>query len=459
MTKNLLLSPVVSQGECHTEWEWRYHVYRVHERRWDRIYDHTERWALHEIITKPKPEKQRMSLSEAGVLEGVGEEDVQRAVEINELISEGVRYDTPDVFEDAYHAGLYIATSHHTTEDVADYYRGERLAGRALRPSLYHDIDYLDPGPSDKQLIKDRLQNLRRFIDRLKEQYDLPSETYSDADLVAIAQHYRWELADGAPDVRTWLLDVTSNPLTALLFATYSEKKSGGDTGVVYHFNLDWLDNDFSSDAGFRPVVPAGIPRIVRQEGTFLEMHPEFLNQFVANQTRFEQHPSLVFEDPYLGITASRMFPEEDRIQRSLQTERLEPPSRISDIKNLEFEVDDSSTTSNVAPPFDLFLEPKSTYERLAGRIYADTGRDPSVLDKGAKDTLYTIGRFHGFLQRELPEEQATVATSINRLEDAIVAFDPEQESPIQSALKTGYGNKLSEHVDLDALIENFETR
>ncbi|MFC6616268.1 FRG domain-containing protein [Halopenitus salinus] len=389
----------------------------------------------------------------------MSDKDVQRAVEINELISEGIRYDRPNVFEDAYHAGLSIATSHHKSEDINDYYRGERLDGRALRPSLYHGVDYLDPEPSDRELIEERLHTLRRFIDRLKENHDLPSETYTDADLVAIAQHYRWELSDDAPDVRTWLLDVTSNPFTALLFGTYSEKKSCGETGVVYHFNLDWLDQELSSDAGFRPVVPAGIPRTVRQEGTFLEMHPEFLNQFVGDRIRFKQHPCLVFEDPYLGITASRVFPEQDRIRQSLETERLGPSIRISDIKDLEFEAVDEPPMSDVVPPFDLFLDPASTYERLVEQIYADTRRDPSELDEAAKDGLHYIGRFHGFLQREFPEERATLATSINRLQDAVGAFDPGQEDSVESALREGYENKLGDHVDFTALIETFEKR
>jgi len=456
MRENSLLSPAVSRSECDTEWEWKYHVYRVHERRWDILYGRTGRWALDKIIMGSESQEKRIALEESGALDEVSDEDIQRAIEINELISEGLRYDRPDILEDAYHAGLYIATSHHVTEDIEYYYRGERLAGRSLRPSLYHGVDYLDPSPSDEELVEERLENLRRFIDRLTEKHDLPSETYTDADLVAIAQHYRWALSDGAPNIKTWLLDVTSNPFTALLFATYPEKKSHGDTGVVYQFNLNWLNNELSDEAGFRPVVPAGVPRIIRQDATFLEIHPELLNQFVANKIRFEQQSSLVFEDPYLGMTTSRVFPDQDRIQQSLQTERLSPSPRTKDSKSLDFEVVDEPPTSNAAPPFNLFLD-TSTYDRLVERIYTGTGRDPSTLNDAQKDKLHYIGRFHAFLQRERPEDRATVPTSINRLEDAVAAFDPERNDSVETALKDAYENNFGADVDVIDMMEKFE--
>ena len=457
MWESSIPTPAVSRSECHTEWEWRYHVYRVHERRWDRLYDSTGRWALKKILTESKPQEKRIALLESEALAEVNDEDIRRAVELNEFISEEVRYDTPSVFDDAYHAGLYLAISSHTSEDIDDYYRGERLAGRALRPSLYHDVDYLDPDPSDVQLVEERLQNLRRFVHRLQELYDLPSETYTDADLVAIAQHYRWELSDAAPDVGTWLLDVTSSPFTALLFATYSEKKSAGDTGIVFQFDHDWIDSEFSRGAGFRQIVPAGVPRIVRQDATFLEMHPELLNQFVAMRILFEQQPDLVFEDPYLGITVSRLFPEQDRLQHSLQSERLDPPLTITDIENLEFDTVDEPPTSDVAPPFELFWDNTRTYDRLVEWIYADIGHDPSALGGSELDALHDLGRFHAFLQRELLEERATPRTSINRLWDAVGEFgDPGSDHSVEAALESGYGDKLAPDFDVIVLWEEF---
>jgi hypothetical protein len=186
-------------------------------------------------------------------------------------------------------------------------------------------------------------------------------------------------------------------------------------------------------------------------------MHPEFLNQFVAKQIRFAQQSDLVFEDPYLGVTASRVFPNQDRIQQGLQTERLGPSIQISDIRDLEFEAVDEPPTSNVAPPFDLFLDTTSTYDRLVERIYVDTGRDPSMLDEAQRDTLHYLGRFHAFLQRELPGERATVATSINRLQDAVGAFDPEETDPVKMALMEGYETKLGDEADLTSLMNEFE--
>lgn len=451
-------TPAISKSECETDWEWDYHVYRVHERRWDRLYDGTGRWALHEIVTKPKPEQKRRALEQADTLDGVDEADARRAVELNEKISEGVRYDTPSVFDDAYHAGLYLAVSRHMSEDNRDYYRGERLAGRALRPSLYHGVDYFDPDQQDRQTVQTRLRHLRRFIDRLRANPDLPPVSYSEADLVAIAQHYRWALSDNAPEVGTWLLDVTSSPLIALLFATYSDEKSAGDTGIVYRFDLGWLDNEFPAAAGFRPLVPAGIPRIVRQDATFLEMHPEFLNQFVSDRVRFEQRDGLVFEDPYLGITESRLFPTDDRLKDSLQHERLGPPLTMTDSEALDFEPVDTPPDADVSPPFDLFVDVDPTYDLLVERIYAEVWEDPSALDPDELDRLHYLGRFHAFVQRELPEDRATPRTSITRLRWAVEDFgEPGVQHDVQGALEDGYEQKLAPDYAVADLMADLE--
>lgn len=208
------------------------------------------------------------------------------------------RYAREPVFEDAYQLATYITLSNgHLWEynpGIARYFRGQRRNWPVV-PSLLRDC-------KDVACVAVAVERLTRCVRALQR-----DRAISDEQAVAIAQHY----STRENGLRTWLLDVTRDPLVALFFASLGGQ--AGDRGLL------WLiaEGEWSRLAGggsnllgaIRAIEVSGIHRLWAQKGLFIDTsHPELFDQYVPHSLEFEQVDGLVFEDDQLGVPVTQEF-------------------------------------------------------------------------------------------------------------------------------------------------------
>ena len=206
-----------------------------------------------------------------------------------------LEFSQAEPLEDVYEAALLLCRH----DDDSLFYRGQRRADWGISPSLFRD----DAGPKDEELAK--LSSLVRY---LQSELQIPQK-----EALAVAQHY-----SSVPDdfkVRSWVLDVTTDPRIACFFA--SLRGEPGDVGTVYKFKpheMERLRTETPKQVGEVDVIePPDVPRIDRQHATFIDhSHPELLQGYLPLNTKFQQKGDHHFEDPDLNITEDDLFPSED---------------------------------------------------------------------------------------------------------------------------------------------------
>lgn len=445
------VEPVKPRDGCNSTWEWLYHTYRAVERRWDRVYGEQEfsrpdgskfreYSRLMDLLVKRDPESTIAELDQLSSHHDISDEDIDLAVELKKLIAEhsymddwrgNLLYESSDrsgPYDDAYHLALYLDTRLVDETNHLEFYRGQRKREWDLIPSLYRDpVDHLDPAKS-RGTIDDRLETLAQFVVQIDNELNEDDRSFYDEDsLVAVAQHFH-DAAKQTP--RSWLLDVTVDPLIALYFAASSTDADA--VGVVYQFQRKWLVNDLpivGGQPGFRLIMPAAIPRIQRQEAAFLELHPVLLNQIIPRLFTFHQQEDLQFIDPYLGITEFRLLHAHSRLKIELESGRGWPMGieLSSDGWELESRAADPPTIESpkwlLTGNLDLHLE-------MVRDIVEETDTNWSSLSDAERDALKYIAYHHAYLQQYEFNRDYAPAYSINRFNGAISDFLDESSNP-----------------------------
>ncbi|MBD3361775.1 FRG domain-containing protein [Candidatus Woesearchaeota archaeon] len=199
--------------------------------------------------------------------------------------------------EDVYQAALHmIGTSYWEIDTIPPklhVYRGQRKDTWPITPTLLRN------NPPQTEIKKD-LDRLACFCGVLKSH-----KCYALNQYPAIAQHYSSEAK-----VKTWLVDFTYNPWVALFFASLNGQNN--DLGKITCVSLGEWGN--LSAGGKNPLydikkidIPT-VPRIKAQEATFIETHPDLIEQYVAMEMTFKQREGLLFEDPLIGITEQNLL-------------------------------------------------------------------------------------------------------------------------------------------------------
>ena len=473
------VQPAKDKSECESTWEWLYHTYRVLERRWDRLYGSSEiefsdddkfrRYSkLLDLLKKPDPQGTISEFRAAGALAEIDQTDIDLALELRESIAEHAEMEdsshellsgSSSPYDDAYHAALKIdlGWTHGSTD--LNFYRGQRDETWDLLPSIYRDIETYHYPERSSSIINERLTELSRFvteIDRFLNDTEYPA--YGEDELVAIAQHFHQIRSGSEPGPRSWLLDVTSDPLVALYFATAPDETDS--LGVIYQFRRSWVEREIpfiTDESGVRLIVPAGIPRIQRQEAAFLELHPIILNQYHTRQLRFEQKAGLEFIDPYLGITKNRLLNANDPLLGELKLGRLQylpldaneaedtsPPSSLS-----EFDV--TLTPVSITPPSWLETGNRELHREIVREFAAQYDTAWEALPSERQDALNYIADYHAYLQEYDFDGSDDLVTSINRFRGAVKRFCGQLDQlnePLcpftESVLESEYGQYFS---------------
>jgi hypothetical protein len=204
-------------------------------------------------------------------------------------------------FTDVYHAAIYMA-SQAEYWSLPDYaYRGQRDHRWPMSPTLFR------PAKGKKQLtpaeLNSRLSKLAIYSEALEAEYP---DRFSEYQRIAIGQHY---------GLKTWLLDLTSDPWVALFFA--SEGGEEGDVGMLTRFSMnEWDSLSASGDnclGAMTLIEVSGVPRIDSQKALFLNSsHPDLIVQYGAEQLLFSQRQNLVFESECKGITKSKLLADDE---------------------------------------------------------------------------------------------------------------------------------------------------
>jgi FRG domain len=203
--------------------------------------------------------------------------------------------------------------------DFADKHTSAHWLFRGVADALHHDL-IPKVGRNPKRYSLPAEQMLFNIFKRRAPQF-LGSSSYSDWDLLAVAQHH------GLP---TRLLDWTKNPLVAAYFAVASAPSD--TTARIYALQASSL-TDFDPDVGPFDVkdVMAFFPtavteRIVSQRGIFT-VHPDPLIPLRSTGTGTTSHHFDISakDRPYfqrrlygLGIDASHIFADLDGVCKVL---------------------------------------------------------------------------------------------------------------------------------------------
>jgi hypothetical protein len=226
----------------------------------------------------------------------------------------------PGYFDDVYHAATYILViplvtyqpRTLTSEETGSHpyvHRGQRNAEWAVSPNILR-LGQGDPDTISPDLVRSRLRRTGAFVRRLRQRRPDLDEHHA----AAVAQHY-----SSSANIRTWLIDMTSDPFVALWFASLGGEP--GHVGIVESINLKaW--NDIADVPGnplgpARLLYPGQVPRLEAQHGLFLEAPSGmFWPQYLKQSLKFFQHQGVVFEDPEIGITQARLMPQDDELLR-----------------------------------------------------------------------------------------------------------------------------------------------
>lgn len=231
--------------------------------------------------------------------------------EVDELVAMGDVFRTlahGDIYPDVYAAAcswrsrrLPFSLSN-DDGTVAVGFRGTRNATWEFVPTILRD---LPDGAEREQERKRRYRDLALFCEAMRQLLDKDGKESSEDVCMAIAQHY---------GIRSPLIDLTSSPWVALFFASHSGQE--GDDGVVQCFplrDLEGLSKIGSSNFGQLRIVRADfVPRIRNQKGFFIELPAHRLDhQLVPYTIRFKQQESVTFQDDYLGVSESLIYPSD----------------------------------------------------------------------------------------------------------------------------------------------------
>lgn len=213
------------------------------------------------------------------------------------IFRRNLEFSKSDPFEDVYEVALLLKSVQGDRDEW--YYRGQRDVNWTIRPSLFrHDVDNVD----------DEIRKLSSLIRYLQSELQVSQE-----DALAIAKHYSGVLED--TDIRSWLLDVTKEPLVACFFASYNADPN--DIGQIHLFKSYEMDR-YSSNTPkrlgeVRIISPHDVSRIKRQHAAFIDgAHPDLLQEYIPLNWRFQQKEDVVFTDPEISITKDELLWVED---------------------------------------------------------------------------------------------------------------------------------------------------
>lgn len=361
--------------------------------------------------------------------------DIEAAVQLREIWHNGIAqfYATKRDFyeyEDVYHAALALcldgpwATFRRNSPGL--YYRGQRQDQWRIVPSLFRpDMDEISRAAD---IVIQRAALTGAFSDALE---SARPGRYSEEQRVAIAQHYGQQSATHPP-LYTWLLDLTTDSLIALFFASLDGQE--GDRGVITRFSeQEWEHLSANGQNAFGPLRIIEVPeavRIERQRGHFLDApHPDLIDQYIGARLTFHQKPGLVFEDATLGITKSQLFPSSHEDVLAEWAQRWRPPAvlphrewsrlatyRQGHLSSQDYEqIIQSWLTHWEAPPVASAL----TAHRLDLRRLAAFHAKLQIVAEQIEPTARSIQRLEGAVRRLAFHDEAYTGFSID-LETAV---------------------------------------
>lgn len=193
-------------------------------------------------------------------------------------------------------------------EGGGSYFRGQAQAWPVV-PTIFREVD-------SEAVLERRLRRLACAVAAIRR--NRPDLT--EAQATAVAQHY----SSKENGIRTWLLDVTRCPLTALVFA--SKDGVPGSRGIIWAVLEDeWteLSGHGSNRLGRLTTVDVeGIHRIQAQKGLFIDTsHPQLFEAYSPDALEFDQVDGLVFEDRAVDppLTVETLLQEDDQLDEVIR--------------------------------------------------------------------------------------------------------------------------------------------
>jgi hypothetical protein len=311
----------------------------------------------------------------------------QEIEHVKHLVGLRVRLETGNQhYDDVYHAATYIlwepmvtyTPREVTSEDRHKHpwiHRGQCDMTWAVSPNIMRPRPGAT-GPVTRDLVRRDLRRTGAFIRRLQARRPDLDEPHA----AAVAQHY-----SSAANIRTWLVDMTSDPFVALWFASFGGKT--GQIGIVESPHLeDWnsIADDPENPLGpVRLLYPAGVPRLKAQHGLFLEApNGAFWRQSINQRLTFRQHDGVVFEDPDIGVTDAWLMPTDDDLLRFAEAFATDPSVE---------EVELANEATLIGRLFADYTSP-DTYFALARYV---AGKMYDVPSPELEHLLLWIARFH----------------------------------------------------------------
>lgn len=286
-----------------------------------------------------------------------------------------IEFSRNEPLEDIYEAALMLISESGDRDEW--YYRGQRSTDWSIRPSLFRSrVDDID-----KEIEK--LSSLVRYL-----QSELQ---VSQEDALAIAKHYSGLLEDTR--VRSWLLDITSNPLIACFFASHNSEAD--DIGQVYLFKsyeMERYGSDTPKRLGEMDVIsPENVSRIERQDAEFIRgAHPDLLEKYIPINWKFKQKEGVVFTDPDLSITEDELLLAENKYEDIMKTWEEEVwPETVP-------------TRKMVTPPHNP-TEPITAgdYLEMVKQWLDEMGKPYSRLDENEKSGINDLCEVHSTIQEK----------------------------------------------------------
>ncbi len=339
----------------------------------------------------------------------------------------------PAVFDDVYHLAFSMTYrgSWRTLGraiDPAWLFRGQSDATWRLEAKVYRGLELTVDGGRAAfcNLLFKRANHAAVKAAAVVRQFSVSLD-----HAVAILQHY----SGGAElDVATWLVDFTHDAWTALFFASDGGKSR--TVGRVFRLSVrevrDRLQGCNNPFGQLTLTVPENVPRISAQHGVFVTAaHPSFFEQFVAHSYEFHQVDGVVFEDEWLGVVRSRIYPKEDRYLKELSAINWR----------------DTGAPASALVPKSLYCDPYApgTYLQLLEDCWLPQQAKIFGLDErklvAVCSQLSALSVFHAELQPRRYDLHES-SCSLNRLDEAL-------RSLCQQAAQSGV-------VDLERALESY---